>query len=40
MYEKLRDENRFEADGCNVKYRREHGLMSDWEKIQERLEEC
>ncbi|KAI9585023.1 60S ribosomal protein L10 [Glossina fuscipes] len=33
-YEELRDENRLEPDGCNVKYRPEHGPMSVWEKVQ------
>ncbi|KAH8236317.1 hypothetical protein KR032_000354 [Drosophila birchii] len=33
-YEELRDDNRLEQDGCNVKYRPEHGPMAAWEKSQ------
>ncbi|KAH8308627.1 hypothetical protein KR044_009063, partial [Drosophila immigrans] len=33
-YEELRDDNRLEPDGCNVKYRPEHGPMAAWEKAQ------
>lgn len=33
-YEELRDEGRLAPDGCNVKYRPEHGPMTVWEKTQ------
>ncbi|KAI8035658.1 hypothetical protein M5D96_011571 [Drosophila gunungcola] len=33
-YEELRDDNRLEPDGCNVKYRPEHGPIAAWEKAQ------
>lgn len=33
-YEDLRDEGRLAPDGCNVKYRPEHGPMAAWEKVQ------
>lgn len=36
-YEELRDDNRFEQDGCNVKYRPEHGPIAAWEKAQRDL---
>lgn len=33
-YEELRDDNRLQQDGCNVKYRPEHGPIAAWEKAQ------
>lgn len=33
-YEQLRDEGRLAPDGCNVRYRPEHGPMAVWEKTQ------
>ena len=36
-YEKLRDEGRLAGDGCNVKYRPEHGPLESWKKVQVEL---
>lgn len=36
-YEELRDEGRLAPDGCNVKYRPEHGPMAAWEKVQAQM---
>lgn len=36
-YEKLREENRLANDGCNVKYRPEHGPLDAWRKVQTEL---
>lgn len=36
-YEKLRDDNRLAQDGCNVKYRPEHGPLTIWKKWQQEL---
>jgi hypothetical protein len=37
VYEKLRDEGRLAQDGCNVKYRPEHGPLESWKKVQAEL---
>ncbi|RZF40502.1 hypothetical protein LSTR_LSTR000381 [Laodelphax striatellus] len=37
QYEALRDEGRLENDGCNVKYRPEHGPLANWKKVQVEL---
>lgn len=37
QYEGLRDDGRLAYDGCNVKYRPEHGPMVVWEKTQVQL---
>lgn len=34
VYEKLREEGRLAGDGCNVKYRPEHGPLESWKKVQ------
>lgn len=34
VYEDLRDAGRLANDGCNVRYRPEHGPMVVWEKTQ------
>jgi len=36
-YETLRDDNRLAHDGCNVKYRPEHGPLAAWEKTQREI---
>lgn len=36
-YEELRDEGRLANDGCNVRYRPEHGPMVVWEKTQTQI---
>ncbi|KAG8224706.1 hypothetical protein J437_LFUL006093 [Ladona fulva] len=33
-YERLKNDGRLEQDGCNVKYRSEHGPLSTWKKVQ------
>ena len=37
VYEQMRDEGRLENDGCNVKYRPEHGPLENWKKTQVEL---
>lgn len=37
VYDDLKSKGRLSPDGCNVQYRREHGPLSDWKKIQEEL---
>jgi large subunit ribosomal protein L10e len=39
-YEALKDEGRLENDGCNVKYRPEHGPLDSWKAWQKRLNEA
>lgn len=34
-YEDLKNAGRLAYDGCNVQYRREHGPLADWKKVQE-----
>lgn len=34
VYEGLRDGGRLAQDGCNVKYRPDHGPLTAWEKVQ------
>lgn len=36
-YEELRDQGRLAPDGCNVKYRPEHGPLAAWEKVQAQI---
>jgi len=36
-YEVLRDDGRLASDGCNVRYRPEHGPLAEWKKVQEVL---
>nr|CAD7408262.1 unnamed protein product [Timema cristinae] len=36
-YEGLRDDGRLAMDGCNVKYRPEHGPLDVWKKVQVEL---
>lgn len=36
-YEELRDDGRLAPDGCQVKYRPEHGPMAAWEKVQTQI---
>jgi large subunit ribosomal protein L10e len=36
-FEKLRDDGRFANDGCNVKYRPEHGPLDAWRKVQNEI---
>jgi len=36
-YENLKEEGRLENDGCNVKYRPEHGPLVSWKNWQKRL---
>jgi len=36
-YERLRNEGRLANDGCNVKYRPEHGPLAEWKKVQTEL---
>lgn len=33
-FEKLREEGRLANDGCNVRYRPEHGPLDSWRKVQ------
>ena len=37
VYETLRDEGRLANDGCNVKYRPEHGPLDNWRKVQQEI---
>lgn len=37
QYEELRDEGRLQPDGCNVKYRPEHGPLAAWDKVQTQM---
>lgn len=36
-FEQLRNEGRLQNDGCNVKYRPEHGPLDNWKKVQVEL---
>jgi large subunit ribosomal protein L10e len=36
-YERLRDDDRFALDGCNVKYRSDHGPLAKWEHYQREI---
>ncbi|KAJ2952502.1 hypothetical protein O0L34_g6821 [Tuta absoluta] len=36
-YEKLRDDGRLAYDGCNVRYRPEHGPLDSWRKVQQEI---
>jgi len=36
-YERMRGEGILGNDGCNVKYRPEHGPLAEWKKVQEQL---
>lgn len=36
-FEKLREDGRLANDGCNVKYRPEHGPLDAWRKIQNEI---
>jgi len=36
-YERLKNEGRLANDGCNVKYRPEHGPLAEWKKVQTEL---
>lgn len=36
-FERLREENRLAYDGCNVKYRPEHGPLDAWRKVTTEL---
>ncbi|CAG5011573.1 unnamed protein product [Parnassius apollo] len=36
-FEKLREEGRLANDGCNVKYRPEHGPLDSWRKVQNEI---
>lgn len=36
-YEQLREDGRLANDGCNVKYRPEHGPLDAWRKVQVEL---
>lgn len=37
VYEQMKNEGRLENDGCNVKYRPEHGPLENWKKVQVEL---
>lgn len=37
QYEKLQAEGRLALDGCNVRYRPEHGPLNNWKKAQAEL---
>lgn len=36
-YEKLKEAGRLAPDGCNVKYRADHGPLNNWKKVQQEL---
>lgn len=36
-YERLKAEGRLAPDGCNVRYRPEHGPLNEWKRVQEEL---
>lgn len=40
VYEEMRDSGRLAPDGCNVKYRPDHGPLAAWEKVQKDLHEA
>lgn len=36
-FEKLREDGRLANDGCNVRYRPEHGPLDAWRKVQNEI---
>lgn len=36
-FEKLREDGRLATDGCNVRYRPEHGPLDAWRKVQNEI---